>query len=286
MNGQIANLLFGVALTVIIGACDSSTNRQSNSDTAIDGASSNAIKNANLDTFEEEFRAGQVANEEKQQTADIRILFIGNSHTQFHDVPKLVAQMIEHQKPKEKVYVRTLGVNFLDDIAANPAYKKELASQRWNFVVLQGQKISMSGKFDYSKKEGIDFAKLAQAHGATVYFFAEWGRKGIEGDGETIHKIYEAMAQTAKVSVAPVGRAWDLALGKQPDIPLYAADGNHESSQGAFLTAAVLCGQITGESPAVLESFDYRGLDKKNRVLLANAAATALNFQAKDSQDR
>ena len=58
---------------------------------------------------------------------------------------------------------------------------------------------------------------------------------------------------------------------------LHAPDGNHQSEIGAFLTACVLCGQLTGESPASLASFDYRGLNADDRKFLAETAARASN---------
>ncbi len=193
---------------------------------------------------------------------------------------------MEHQHSEKKVYSKTVGVEFLEEVGNDPMYRKELESQPWNFVVLQAQKISMSGKYEYSKQEGIDFAKLAKSRGATVYFYSEWGRRGVDGDGATIEKIYESMAQAADVSLAPVGRAWDIALAEKPDLAMYAVDGNHQSEIGAFLTAAVFCGQLTGESPASLGAFDYQPIDKNTREFLASAAAKALTIKDEDSKRR
>jgi len=59
-------------------------------------------------------------------------------------------------------------------------------------------------------------------------------------------------------------------------LPLHAGDGNHQSPLGAFLTACVLVGRLTGESPAGLASFPYPETDEKDRKFLADAAAVAL----------
>ena len=53
-------------------------------------------------------------------------------------------------------------------------------------------------------------------------------------------------------------------------------DGNHQSALGAFLTACVLCGQITGESPASLGAFPYPNANDDERKFLAEMAAKAL----------
>jgi hypothetical protein len=213
---------------------------------------------------------------EKARTDDLSILFIGNSHTSFHDLPNLVCKMITFRRPGREVHSRVLGVNHLDDTARRPQYRQEIESQPWKYVVLQGQKISASGRFDYSRKEGIDIAKLARSRGAEVLFFSEWGLQNVEGDGARTEKIYQEMARAAGVGLVPVGRAWDLALAGRPDLPLYAPDGNHQSAVGAFLTACVLAGRLTGESPAPLAAFSYPDVNEKDRKFLADSAAKAL----------
>jgi hypothetical protein len=120
---------------------------------------------------------------EKVRSADVSILFVGNSHTSMHDVPKLVCDMIRFRHPDKTTYAHTLNVAFLEDVARDPRYRDEIESREWKFVVLQAQKISVSGKHDYSRAEGIEFARAAKARGATVYFFCEWGLKGVPDNG-------------------------------------------------------------------------------------------------------
>jgi hypothetical protein len=208
--------------------------------------------------------------------ADVSILFVGNSHTMLHDLPDLVCRMIRFRFPKKAVYSHSIWVSFLEDVARNPRCKEEIESRPWKYVVLQAQKISASGRYDYSRKEGITIAKLARAQGSTVMFFSEWGLKGVAGDGARNEKIYQEMARAADVQVAPIGRAWDLALTQRPELQLHAPDGNHQSAVGAFLTASVLFGRITGESPTALAPFGYAELDERDRAFLADAATRAL----------
>jgi hypothetical protein len=154
------------------------------------------------------------------------------------------------------------------------------------YLVLQGQKESKSGRFQYSQAEGIEVAKLGKARGATVIFFAEWGLKDLVGHGPRIEKVYQEMATAAGARVAPVGRAWDLALSARPDLLLHAADGNHQTALGAFLTACVLFGQLTDESPAALVPYSYPGVSGADRKFLADAAVKALAERAGDVDRR
>ena len=208
--------------------------------------------------------------------ADYSILFVGNSHTVMHDLPGLVCDLIRFRHPGKTTYSHLIPVVFLEDVATNPRYREELETRSWKFVVLQAQKISVSGKHEYSRTEAIEFAKLGKARGADVVFYPEWGLKGVAGDGPRQEKVYREMAAEAGVSVAPVGRAWDLALARRPDLGLHDRDGNHQTAVGAFLTACVLYGQLTGETPVPLASFPSTGVADDERKFLAGVAAEVL----------
>lgn len=204
--------------------------------------------------------------------ADVRILFIGNSHTTYHNLPDLVCRMIRHALPGKTVAHHVVGVSHLDDASINPQLKAEIEFRPWTHIILQAQKISMSGKFLYSTVEGIDLAKRAKAKGAAVSFFAEWARKGEADERERTETIYTGMAQVSGASVIPVGRVWEVALAKRPDLPLYEPDGNHESEMGTFLTACVIASHLSGTSPVSFATVEFAELSATNRRFLAEIA--------------
>src|SRR4051794_39069977 len=90
------------------------------------------------------------------RAADVSILFVGNSHTASQDLPNLVCKMIQFRHPEKTVVAHVVGVGFLDDTARDPRCREEIESRPWKFVVLQAQRVSASGKHEYSRTEGID----------------------------------------------------------------------------------------------------------------------------------
>jgi hypothetical protein len=98
----------------------------------------------------------------------------------------------------------------------------------------------------------------------------------VPGHGARIEKMYTEMATESGARVAPVGRAWDRALAARPALELHSPDGNHQSELGAFLTAAVLYGGLTGDDPATLATFPYDAASADVRKFLAETAAHAL----------
>jgi len=217
---------------------------------------------------------------ETVRNADYSILFVGNSHTFMHDLPNQICQMIQFRHPDKSTTSHMVGVGFLEDVSHDPACRHAIETREWKHVVLQAQKISVSGSVDYSRKEGIELAKFAKTRGASVVFYPEWGLKGKVGDGARQEQVYREMAAAADVALAPVASAWDLAMREKPDLALHGPDGNHQSELGAFLTAAVLYGRLTGEPPTQLADFPYPHADAKQRKFLVGVAVRALDAKS------
>ena len=118
-----------------------------------------------------------------------------------------------------------------------------LQGQRWTHVVLQAQKYSSSGQFQYSTTEALALIRLARAAGAQAILFPEWPRRGID-ESARIYELHVSIAQREPACVAPIGQAFDLAALRQPALLLHNADGNHSAPAGAFLAALMLYGSM------------------------------------------
>lgn len=187
--------------------------------------------------------------------ADLRCLFVGNSHTQGHDLAGLVADLIQFRRPNTKTATESIMVGFLDQAESTPAIKNRLIAVKWDMVVLQAQQISASGRTEYSTSEGIAFARRSSKLGAKAYFFAEWGLKGDAKNAAHTDSVYSKMATEAEASLIPVTRVWTRALAERPDLALYSEDGNHQSRLGASLTALTIAVFLLDESPDVFNDF-------------------------------
>ncbi|MBL8892631.1 MAG: SGNH/GDSL hydrolase family protein [Planctomycetaceae bacterium] len=187
--------------------------------------------------------------------ADLRVLFVGNSHTQWHELPGLVADLIEFRRPNTQTATESIGVAFLDQVETMPHVHDRLNEVRWDHVVLQAQKISASGRFEHSTTEGIELAKLAIESGAKVHFFAEWGIQGDANNANHTDGIYRKMAEESQAKLIPVTLVWSRALVRSPGLSLYHKDGNHQSRLGASLTALAIATHILDESPELFSEY-------------------------------
>ncbi len=182
-------------------------------------------------------------------TADISLLFMGNSHTSANDLTGMVAAMVRAGRTDEAVAsVEAPGWMFLEERRNDAASIDLLRSQDWSFVVLQAQKYSTSGQFSYSTAEAKQLIRLARESNAVPIMFPEWPRRDV-AETQRIYDLHVSIAQEQPACVAPIGQAWDLSLVRHPSLTLHADDGNHSAPAGAFLAALVLYATVIGLSP-------------------------------------
>jgi hypothetical protein len=208
-------------------------------------------------------------------TADVTLLFMGNSHTSFNDLTAMVADMVRAARPGKSVATET-APNFLfleeriDDGTTVPLLRR----QTWSYVILQAQKYSTSGQYTYSTAEAKEFIRMSREQHAVPVMFPEWPRENVD-ETQRIYDLHVSIAQAEPACVAPIGQAWDLALARHPTIRLHAADGNHSVPAGAFLTALVLYATITGQSPLTVPTLSqYPVSEAIQQTLRAVAAET------------
>lgn len=174
---------------------------------------------------------------ESPASANLSILFLGNSHTR--PIPALLEKIYGDRQPETKVYFRMAsGFGFLDQQAKSQKIRNEITEHKWDFVVLQAQKYSTTGKYDYSIDGAVQLAKLASDNGSQVIMYPEFPRRG-EDEYRRIRTKHEQIAEKTEVVIAPIGEAWKKAGDRMGLDLLYNSDGNHASGKGSILVASV-----------------------------------------------
>ncbi|QQR91483.1 MAG: hypothetical protein IPJ88_07095 [Myxococcales bacterium] len=179
----------------------------------------------------------------------LRVLFIGNSYTFYHEMPKLVQSLAQGQIPMECEYSARGGVDLRLHWRKMKS-RKRVEEGDWNHVVVQERSsdpLHSGLKFYWY---GLRFVRAAHRIGAKPLLFQTWPRKaGHElyqsawsGENpermlEKISSAYQKLAAMSDASVIPVGEKWWKVLQHFPGIELYDEDGHHASLAGAYLTA-------------------------------------------------
>lgn len=215
---------------------------------------------------------------DSSSTADINLLFMGNSHTAANNLPAMVAAMLRAGRPgKSVVAVEAPGWMFLEERVNDAASRQLLASRNWQAVILQAQKYSSSGLFNYSTAEAEELVRLSKRQGAIPLMFPEWPRRGI-AETQRIFELHQSIARKDGACLPPIPQAWDLALIREPGINLYAADGNHAAAAGSFLTALVIYNTLTNQSPVTLPELAGLSVDGPTQAKLRVIAGESVQL--------
>jgi hypothetical protein len=198
---------------------------------------------------------------------------MGNSHTSANSLPQMVAAMVRAARPGHSVTaIEAENWMFLEERAADAASLQLLRGRQWTFVVLQAQKYSSSGQFEYSIDGAVALVRMARVQHATPILFPEWSRFGIP-ETQRIYDLHTSIARVAPACVSPIPQAWDAALARSPQLRLHADDGNHSNPGGAFLAALVIATTMTGTPPSQVPFLPDFPVDAATQELLRGVAA-------------
>ncbi len=176
----------------------------------------------------------------------MRILFLGNSFTFFHDLPLLVKEMLSCE-----VQAHTRGGARLAE-QLNPATEmgartlKALRDEQWDYVVMQEQSFAPIGTFEAFLKSVKALSDLIRENGATPVLYATWAYKeGTEKLAST-HLTYTEMADALRSSYmkaacatgALMADAGTLFTRTRSILNLYESDNYHPSEAGTALAAS------------------------------------------------
>ena len=119
-----------------------------------------------------------------------------------------------------------------------------------------------------------EFAKknsnIVRAHGARPVFFMSWAYADKPEMTAQLAEAYTVAANANNALVIPAGLAFARAIGKQPELNLYAPDKRHPSLAGTYLATCVVFAAMTGRSP-VGNSY-LAGIDAPTATFLQNVA--------------
>ena len=185
----------------------------------------------------------------------LNVLFIGNSLTSRHNLPKLIADIATSKGRTLRFITHTKSVAKLQHHTQNPTTFARIRSRKWDYVVLQEQSQLPAFSPEQIAQDMAPYvAQLVDAtvqQGATPVFYMTMARK--EGDPGNafisaelvtyagmqtrINNSYYQLAHHHNALTAPVGYSWQWARHHNPALMLYEPDGIHPNLTGAYLAA-------------------------------------------------
>ena len=171
----------------------------------------------------------------------MKVLFIGNSHTYFNDMPALFADMCEALSGN-RPEVTMLAYSFRSlewHCREYFAIRFALLYGHYDFCVIQqfGHPVPPREETEPYLQRLSD---LCRRVGTQPVLYMTWARKDAPEQAEAIGSLYHALAGQYGMPLAPMAELFETLRKTHPEIELYRHDGSHASPYGTYLIAATL----------------------------------------------
>lgn len=180
--------------------------------------------------------------------ADEKVLFIGNSYTQYNKLPALVQALAGGPHAMTVDQATPGGFTLERHLQEGPARSKITAAP-WDWIVFQEQSMRPVVEAPQMLQAGESWSNILQDIPSKKCVYMTWPRKTKPEMLPGLIQSYEELGQRLNAKVAPVGMAWETLRKSHPEIELYAGDGSHPSPAGSYLAACVIYATLSGTSP-------------------------------------
>ncbi len=176
---------------------------------------------------------------EKSEKKRLKILFVGNSHTYFNDMPSIVASKAGQCGIECDVTMIAHGGWFLAQHVEEPDVKFNIKYGSYDYVVLQEH----SHPFGPEEKLYEAVRTLNQwirEAGSIPVIYSTWAKKDEESEQARMNAAFEKITEEIGGILAPVGQNWWAQVKGRPETDLYYEDGAHASGHGSAYAADVI----------------------------------------------
>lgn len=174
-----------------------------------------------------------------KESIPMRVLFIGNSHTFYNDMPAVFAGLAREAGVFCEVTMIAHGGWFLEQHQAEPETRFNIRHGSYDYVVLQ-EHAHPFGPEEKMQNAAKALCTWIREAGSTPVAYMTWARKGMEEEQSAMTAAYRRMAEEQQALLAPVGEKWWEYIHANPDIEMYNEDGAHASEAGSAFAAKVL----------------------------------------------
>lgn len=166
----------------------------------------------------------------------LRILFIGNSHTYYNDMPAMVARRFREEGENCEVTMIAHGGWYLEQHALEPDVRFNILYGNYDYVVLQ-EHAHPFGPEDKLFEAVSRMGEWMREAGSRPVIYMTWAQKDDEKSQPVMTAAHREAAKRIEALLAPVGELWWEKRKKDPQTEMYGPDGAHASKDGSEFAA-------------------------------------------------
>ena len=166
----------------------------------------------------------------------LNLLFIGNSHTYYNDMPLMVQRRAIETGYDCRVTMIAHGGWYLAQHAIEPDVLFNILYGRYDYVILQehAHPFGTAEKFMQAAKT---LNAMIREAGGTPVIYECWAKKDEPAAQQRMNAVHQRVADEIGALLAPVGENWWGYMRNWPQLDMYAGDGRHASPAGSEFAA-------------------------------------------------
>ena len=173
----------------------------------------------------------------------LKILFIGNSHTYYNDMPLLVKRRFEENAYDCAVTMLAHPGWFLAQHAGDPEAKFNILYGGYDYVVLQ-EHAHPFGPVDEFFDAVRTLTCWISDSGSIPVLFVTWAKKSEPELQQQMTDAHSRIAKETASLLAHVGDSWWDHMAAHPEPEMYAEDEAHASPAGSAFAAEMIAKAI------------------------------------------
>ena len=166
----------------------------------------------------------------------LSILFIGNSHTYYNDMPLMVKDRAKDEGYDCRVCMIAHPGWYLDQHAKEPEVRFNILYGGYDYVVLQ-EHAHPFGPEERFMDAVVKLDQMIRKAGSRTILYSCWSRKTEPEAQAHMDQVHRLAAERVNALLAPVGENWWDYQKSYPELELYAQDGEHASEAGSDFAA-------------------------------------------------
>lgn len=171
---------------------------------------------------------------------DFNILFIGNSLTYTNNLPELVKNRAKLKGIIIGTEMIAFGNYALIDHWTDGEVQNQIASKKYDFVIIQQGPSSQSYGREILVEYGKKFRDLCTENDTKLSYFMVWPSLKYYHTFEDVIKNYRDVAFINDAILCPVGKVWKEHFDSTNNFDYYGIDGFHPSLKGSQIAADVI----------------------------------------------
>lgn len=215
----------------------------------------------------------------------MKILFLGNSHTYYNDLPALFKKICkECGKDVEVNMLAQPSVTYQWHLDQYTDLRFALVHGGYDYIIMQQAAHEPCPSKEETIADAGRIIEMARAQGVKVIQTLPWARLEIPEEFEKMKDIYYTLCDKYSVKMNPVGHVFEKIVKNHPEIRLHWFDGAHAGPYGSYANALCTYKTIFGDSieNASDESYDMYPVDGDTAVCDKDKLPIKLNPEKAD----